>query len=177
MNHCTINELANGMVEDVKRAVHNLMEQEPFPAHIHPSYGDIRPQRLPAVTWLDKSAIDSEAVLRLANACEGTAKMLLRGARTGESYFIYYPAGTRMHPHKDPVPKGEYWRMGVVITGADKGGVLSINGKQITLKVGDGYLFEAAGSEHEVSEVEEGERIVFTMAFYVGEDPHMKRSE
>lgn len=139
---------------------------EPFPSHIHPVYGDIRPQRLPARNWREPDLDPNGFLMAFSFKCEqGVSDLLGQPLKGSERYFLYYPPPTLMHPHTDKVPTGEHWRLGVVVTQSPAGGVLQLEGQDIHLEEGDAYLFDAQ-QEHAVTTVTEGERIVWTMAFY-----------
>lgn len=136
-----------------------LREAEPYPAHVHPIHGDLRPQRIPACHYLESVP---EPLALLHARCRGT----LPDAEARECQFLYYPAGVQMHRHLDPDPRGDHWRVNVVVRRPARGGILLLDDEPVDLRPGDAYIFRADVVPHAVTPVVEGERVAWTSAFY-----------
>lgn len=81
------------------------------------------------------------------------------------AYVIAYAEGAEKTVHVDPVPrKGfEHERVVVCLQAAEEGGLLLVNGGLAPLSAGEMVFFRADLSEHAVSKVTRGERIVLTV--------------
>jgi len=141
--------------------VERLREAEPYPAHVHPIHGDLRPQRLPAATYRSPPA----NLASFHSRCHEALGRLVK-ATAQECLFLYYPTGVEMHEHLDPDPGHAHWRVNVVLHPATVGGLLVMDGEQVPLQAGDAYLFRADLVPHAITPIEDGERIVWTSAFY-----------
>ena len=94
--------------------------------------------------------------------------------------FLCYKKGGVNTPHKDWVYDTTFsyqrrnnepdavslFRVNVVLTQADKGGELIVGGEEVKLAVGDGFVFRPELIEHEVKEILEGSRMIFTIGFH-----------
>lgn len=140
-----------------------LKRLEPFPGHIHPVYGDLRPQRLPASCWPTPPA-------ELAFIVERCQKLLPMPLQASENYFLDYPVGTQMHPHIDPGPPrgdgsfADHWRVGILLE-LGEGGTLVLDGERMTLDPGDAYVFKASAVTHAIEPITAGRRLVWTSGF------------
>lgn len=99
--------------------------------------------------------------------------------RSIQQYLCYEKGGVNT-PHKDWVydstfsrqlRRGEsdgvsLFRVNIVLIQAAKGGELIVGGEEIKLNEGDGFVFRPDIIEHEVKEILEGNRMVFTIGFH-----------
>lgn len=81
-----------------------------------------------------------------------------------DAYFLLYPNGSYIPPHKDDTAFGKtkHMRLNALITKPIDGGILSINGKNVKLREGDAIVFTPNLETHSVSKVV-GERLVFSV--------------
>lgn len=81
-----------------------------------------------------------------------------------DAYFLRYPNGSYIPPHKDDTAFGrtKHMRLNALISKPDDGGVLVIDDKAIKLNEGDAVIFTPNLSAHSVSKVV-GERLVFSV--------------
>ena len=93
----------------------------------------------------------------------GYRKMLLARGRAWDCYFIDYPKGAGVRPHKDHVPGKRHFRLNVVLWGeCDK---LELNdGGALFMRVGPVVLFRPDLVEHSVRPVAR-RRIVFSIGW------------
>jgi hypothetical protein len=94
--------------------------------------------------------------------------------------FLCYEKGGINTPHKDWVydttfthqrRNGEpdcvsLFRVNAVLTQATKGGELIVDGEEVKLVEGDVFVFRPELIEHEVKEILEGSRTIFTIGFH-----------
>lgn len=140
-----------------------LQKAQLFPAHIHPHYGTVRPQRLPAPNYGPEDT--PEALRPLRALCERMlADHVGHEVRGRECLYFYYPVGTQMHEHTDP-DQGAHWRVNVVVRRAEIGGDLYLDDELVPMSVGDAYVFRADLVRHRVTPIEAGERLAFSLAF------------
>jgi hypothetical protein len=82
-----------------------------------------------------------------------------------DRWLLRYVRGTHVPPHTDPpLASGqEHWRLNGIVRAAGRGGVLALDGRTIELALGDAVVFRPDACRHEVSLVEEGERLVWSV--------------
>lgn len=154
--------LAGREIHQTLEWVTKLREEKPFPGQIHPDHGTVRPQRLPE----DSYSRGDYPLQFLVEAGRFMGRFRQLDLLEEEGYFLYYPTGTLMHEHHDPDSKGDHWRVGIVLQEAEEGGHIVFNGVEVDVSAGDAYLFRADSTEHAVTEITAGERIIWTQAFY-----------
>lgn len=81
-----------------------------------------------------------------------------------DAYMLRYRPGAFIPPHKDDAPLAhEHRRMNFIVQSAEKGGRLIVDNQPYLLSCRDAYIFRPDLEEHEVTKVEEGTRLVFTV--------------
>lgn len=91
--------------------------------------------------------------------------------RLSDCWLIYYPEGSYIPWHTDPVPKGTtMYRMNLVVTSPRKGGDLSVpNGWQksepltVNFEPGQAVLFKPSEIKHSITPVGTGGRLVLSV--------------
>lgn len=92
------------------------------------------------------------------------------GNRASDYWLIYYPEGSHIPWHRDPVPEGKVmYRMNLVISRAEKGGKLGVpNGwvkderLYVNFDPGQAVLFRPSEVDHTVTLMERGGRLVLS---------------
>ena len=145
-------------IAELCRIAEEEMAKHPFPEHLHPAHGTLRPQRLeqgqmPA--WLQ------ERILAKLEEVLGS----ISPAPEESPYFIFYPVDTLMHEHTDSYPQANYWRIGILLKQDCVGGIFKLEGKELELEVGDMYIFHANKLKHEVTKITEGERLIIASGY------------
>lgn len=78
-----------------------------------------------------------------------------------DCYILHYCKGASIPPHKDPVRKGNMYRLNIEIWKAKKGGVFHCN--SLFSLFNRIYFFRPDLEKHYVTPVEEGSRWVFSI--------------
>ncbi|HET7503630.1 MAG TPA: 2OG-Fe(II) oxygenase [Kofleriaceae bacterium] len=87
-----------------------------------------------------------------------------------DAYLIRYRDGAHITPHVDDAQHGKrHRRINAVVTAADAGGDLWIDGRQIVLGVGDAVRFYPDRERHEVTQVT-GTRLLFSVGAWLEPD-------
>jgi hypothetical protein len=82
-------------------------------------------------------------------------------------YLIRYADGAHIPPHVDEAQHGKrHRRINAVLTAADAGGELWIDGAKIDLAVGDAVRFYSDREVHEVTQVR-GSRLLFSVGAWI----------
>ena len=80
-----------------------------------------------------------------------------------DAWLIRYGEGSHIPPHVDPVEEGaEHHRLNALVAAA-AGGEVFVDGALVALTVGAANVFRPDAMRHEVSRVERGTRIVFSV--------------
>lgn len=84
-----------------------------------------------------------------------------------DNYLLVYPDGSYVPTHKDETdlsiyPGKRHIRLNALVRPANFGGILTVDGEEVTLKMTDAIVFYPDEQEHSVSPVK-GERIVWTV--------------
>lgn len=99
--------------------------------------------------------------------------MLLATARSPVHFDLYvlrYPKGSRVPAHIDPVAGGRHFRLNLVLREAARGGHFSCT--QPLFETRRIKVFRPDLSEHAVSEIEQGSRLVLSLGWVL---PHRPR--
>lgn len=81
-----------------------------------------------------------------------------------DCYLIRYPEGSCIPPHRDASRFGSaHWRINALVESPSLGGTLRIGEEIIHLNNGDAYVFRPDLHTHEVSLVETGTRLLWTV--------------
>ena len=75
-------------------------------------------------------------------------------------YILKYPEGSQIPPHKDPVPGKRHYRVNLELKKAVLGG--KFKAQSTILNFGRLAIFRSDISEHEVTKILAGERIVLS---------------
>jgi len=78
-----------------------------------------------------------------------------------DCYLIHYNKGSSIPPHRDPVKTGDMYRFNIEFWRAKKGGVF--HSKTIFTLFNRIFFFRPDLEEHYVTEIEEGNRWVFSI--------------
>ena len=114
--------------------------------------------------------------LKWENGRQGTGyrKMLLL---TGtfplpfDVYLINFPQGSRVTPHRDPVPKGRHYRLNVVLKEAEIGGTFICKGPLLFEKKRI-KLFRPDIQIHAVSKILKGSRYLLSVGWVLNHEGH-----
>lgn len=77
-----------------------------------------------------------------------------------DSFFIGYCAGQGIAKHTD---ERSELRLNVLIVEPIVGGILTVDGAEVHIGVGDAVIFSPRTMEHSVSKVEMGERVIWSV--------------
>lgn len=91
----------------------------------------------------------------------GYFKRKLFGWSWGDCYLLKYPEGSRVPPHRDPVPTGRHFRLNIELRKARDGG--EFYGGAPIVNHGRVVLFRPDMHVHAVSPVYEGTRWVLSL--------------
>ncbi len=80
-----------------------------------------------------------------------------------DCYLLYYPQGSEILPHIDPVSSGKHYRLNVMLKRAEDGGDFVC--KNPLLRLWRVFLFRPDISEHAVSRIEKGYRVMFSIGW------------
>lgn len=114
------------------------------------------------------AALFARSRLSLSAACGLDAEF--RQPLTADCWLIRYPVGSSIPLHTDPAwPRSEHWRLNaVVVTGY--GGNLVLGGSRVSaLGSGDAYAFRPDLVAHEVTQILESERLVWSVGVMLPE--------
>lgn len=91
---------------------------------------------------------------------------------THDVYLIYYPQGSYIPPHRDPVQKNfNHQRLNSIVQHAELGGELLIEGSIVELAELDGMTFFSNKSEHSVAKIERGDRLLWSVGVLQKQTP------
>lgn len=96
----------------------------------------------------------------------GYFKMLLLWSKIPVPFDIYllkYPEGAEIPAHTDKVTVGEHYRLNIILKNAKKGGIFVV--KNCIFETKRLKFFRPDVSEHSVTKIEQGQRIVFSLGF------------
>lgn len=95
----------------------------------------------------------------------GYWKLKLWQVAVTDAYLLYYPTGSTIEPHVDPVPGKRHYRFNIEIKKADEGGTLVVN-KPIWQW--DRFCFFRSDiSEHSVTRIVRGTRYTLTFGWAI----------
>ena len=81
-----------------------------------------------------------------------------------DAYFLRCGPGVSVPPHTDPSrPELEHHRLNVVLSTAHEGGDVTIDGEKVEWEPGDALIFRPDLSNHEVSTVKSGQRLIWSV--------------
>lgn len=86
-----------------------------------------------------------------------------------DCYILRYKEGDFIPTHKDPVPGRNHWRFNFVLKNAIKGGVFQYydHSRNLWINPGRFVKFRPDISEHRVTTIREGSRIVLTFGIAI----------
>ena len=96
----------------------------------------------------------------------GYHKMLLLWSKFPVPFDIYilkYPLNSEIKPHVDKVKGGKHFRLNIILKNAKKGGVFNVN--HCIFETKRIKFFRPDLSEHSVTKITEGNRILFSLGF------------
>lgn len=96
----------------------------------------------------------------------GYFKMLLLWSKIPVPFDIYilkYPEGSQITPHVDQVTSGKHYRLNIILKNAKAGGIFKVENSIFETK--RIKFFRPDVSEHSVTKIEKGQRILFSMGF------------
>lgn len=81
-----------------------------------------------------------------------------------DAWLLFYPRGAQIPGHKDApeAPGVGHHRLNAIVTPATRG-ILVVDGEEVPLGPGDGLLFRPDLQVHAVTEIIEGERLVWSV--------------
>lgn len=80
-------------------------------------------------------------------------------------YLLYYPVGSSIPKHVDPVDSKEHYRVNVVLNNAKRGGALVIYQGNLMVKNQRFVYFRPDVAEHEVTMVLRGYRLILSIGW------------
>ncbi len=91
-----------------------------------------------------------------------------------DAWLLHYPTASSIPKHEDPRMAGmNHIRLNAIVT-QGVGGLLRISGVEVPTNVCDAYIFRPDEQEHEVTPIEIGSRLVFSVGANVPPE-HAKR--
>lgn len=78
-------------------------------------------------------------------------------------YLLKYPQGSIIPPHVDKVISGRHYRLNIILKNAQSGGLFVV--KKCIFETQRIKFFRPDISEHSVTKIDNGERIVFSLGF------------
>jgi hypothetical protein len=103
---------------------------------------------------------------RLGRQETGYYKMLLFCSKIPiqfDMYLLKYPEGSEIPPHTDNIKTGKHYRLNIILKNAKKGGVFVV--KNCIFETKRIKFFRPDISEHSVTKIEKGTRILFSLGF------------
>jgi hypothetical protein len=99
-----------------------------------------------------------------------------------DRYLLRYRVGTFVLPHVDPPlePGWMHVQLNLVVQHAKNGGRLYLDGVEVPLEVGDAVVFRPDVSRHEVTPIEAGERLIWSVGCNLresGSGPERQRAK
>ena len=80
--------------------------------------------------------------------------------------YVTYPTHHSVMKHSDPVQKGHYYKLNIVLMKAKVGGVFECSNCIVNL-FNRVYLFRPDKYEHSVSKIESGKRVLLSFALNI----------
>jgi hypothetical protein len=125
----------------------------------------------PRLAWehgRQRTGYQKASVLRLAPQAilDKTLALLASFSPRGwDAYLLRYPMGSAIPDHVDPplVDGLRHVRLNAIVQSAAIGGIFSINGEEILLQERDAVLFWPDQELHCVSQIEAGERLLWSV--------------
>lgn len=142
--------LAGFLTEDERRSLAPFMDHDGY-----------EPGR--QGTGYDKLALPlSDTTAALRKRCLETLGLPADTAH--DCYVVRYLKGTFIPPHKDDAPLAtSHHRINCVLRQCTRGGELVVDGTTYPLTAGDAYVFRPDLELHEVTEIIDGARYIFTV--------------